>query len=77
MQKPERMDFAKLLGFETVSDQIAGSIDFQNQTMAARLGAKVGAENLVACDLMDSPPRNHTIPAAKRSCGGSDTQARG
>jgi len=42
MQDPNKIDFAKLLGFETMSDQIAEGLDFQDETMGAKLGAKVG-----------------------------------
>ncbi len=51
MNKPDRIDFSKLLGFDAVSDRIAGSVDFQDETISARLGAKVGTEQMVACDL--------------------------
>ena len=44
MQGPNQIDFGKLLGFATVSDQIAEGVDFQDATMGARLGAKVGIE---------------------------------
>ncbi len=52
MQKPDtdktenagKIDFARLLGFEGVSEQLANGIDFQNETMDAKLGARVGAE---------------------------------
>jgi len=44
MQKPDKIDYAKLLGFDAVSDQISGSVDFQDETIGAKLGAKVGAE---------------------------------
>jgi hypothetical protein len=37
-----KIDFAKLLGFDAVSDQIAGVVDFQDETIGAKLGAKVG-----------------------------------
>jgi hypothetical protein len=33
-----------LLGFESIGEQICGSIDFQDETVAAKLGAKVGAD---------------------------------
>ena len=36
------IEFSKLLGFEAVSDQIAGSVDFRDETIGAKLGAKVG-----------------------------------
>jgi hypothetical protein len=44
MQKPARIDFAKLLGFELVTRDISRGVDLQNETVGARLGAKVGIE---------------------------------
>ena len=51
MKNAAKIDFAKLLGFDAVSDQISGSVDFQDETIGAKLGAKVGQEALIACDL--------------------------
>jgi hypothetical protein len=45
MKTIDKIDYAKLLGFDAVSDQIAGSVDFQDETISAKLGAKVGAED--------------------------------
>jgi hypothetical protein len=43
MQKPDKIDFSKLLGFATVADQLCSdTIDLQDLTVGARLGAKVG-----------------------------------
>jgi hypothetical protein len=42
MGKSQRLNFSLLLGFHAVSDVIAGGVDFQDETVAARLGAKVG-----------------------------------
>jgi len=42
MNKPDKIDYAKLLGFDAVSDEISGGLDFQNVTIGAKLGAKVG-----------------------------------
>ena len=42
MQNAKKIDYAKLLGFDTISDEIVGSVDFQADTIGARLGAKVG-----------------------------------
>jgi len=42
MAMTDRIDFTKLLGFRTVSEQSAQGIDFKDETVAARLGAKVG-----------------------------------
>ena len=44
---PRKLDFAKLLGFEllgieTLGDLELSALDFRNDTIAARLGAKVG-----------------------------------
>ena len=38
------MDFTKLLGFDAVADQISSGIDFKDETLGAKLGAKVGEE---------------------------------
>ena len=42
--EPGRIDYAKLLGFDGVSNQISGPVDFQDETINAKLGAKVGVE---------------------------------
>ena len=43
MQRPDKIDFSKLLGFATVADQLCSdTIDLQDPTVGARLGAKVG-----------------------------------
>jgi hypothetical protein len=42
MGKSQRLNFSLLLGFQAASDVIAGGVDFQDETVAARLGAKVG-----------------------------------
>jgi hypothetical protein len=51
MQKPDKIDFTKLLGFETVADQLSKSADFQDETIGAKLGAKVGDKELMHLDL--------------------------
>jgi len=38
----EKIDYAKLLGFDSVSDELSEGIDFQSETIGAKLGAKVG-----------------------------------
>jgi hypothetical protein len=40
----DKIDYSKLLGFEGVSDQLSGSVNFQDDTINAKLGAKVGVE---------------------------------
>ena len=56
MQRPNKIDYAKLLGFQALSDQ-PSAIDFQDETFAARLGAKVGVEawanSDAVCDKID------------------------
>ena len=37
-----KIDYSKLLGFESVEASISGSVDFQDDALAAKLGAKVG-----------------------------------
>ena len=40
MRKYNQLDFAKLLGFDTVAVKLFEELDFQDQIIAARLGAK-------------------------------------
>jgi hypothetical protein len=42
----QKIDYAKLLGFAAVSDQLSEGVDFQDETISARLGAKVGAPEI-------------------------------
>ena len=42
MQKTEKIDLTKLLGFETIREP-TDDIDFQDETLCAKLGAKVGS----------------------------------
>ncbi len=51
MPKIERVEFDKLLGFELVTRELVNEFDFQDETVSARLGAKVGAEAMVALDV--------------------------
>jgi hypothetical protein len=44
MQKSDSIDFAKLFGFQTITDELANELDFQNETLGDKLGAKVGLE---------------------------------
>ena len=39
---PNIIDFSKLLGFDSVADQLFDGVDFQDPTIGAKLGAKVG-----------------------------------
>jgi hypothetical protein len=40
----QKIDYAKLLGFNAVSEQLSEGLDFQDETIADKLGAKVGLE---------------------------------
>ena len=48
MEKSDTIDFAKLLGFDTVTRDPSGDLDFQDETLGAKLGAKVGVIEAVA-----------------------------
>ena len=56
MREIKKLDFTKLLGFETVSEQVSGTVDFQDETIASKLGAKVGEI---------TPPGGPALDAAK------------
>jgi hypothetical protein len=45
MEKTRKIEYAKLLGFDAVTDQIAEGVDFSDETIGAKLGAKVGADS--------------------------------
>lgn len=45
MNKPDRIDFEKLLGFELVTRELLRGFDFQDETFGDKLGAKVGLED--------------------------------
>jgi hypothetical protein len=44
MKNASEIDYSKLLGFEAIGDEIVGNVDFQDERVAAKLGAKVGAD---------------------------------
>jgi hypothetical protein len=44
MKNANEIEFAKLLGFDTVSDQISWDVDFRDETIGTRLGAKIGTD---------------------------------
>jgi hypothetical protein len=52
-----KIDFAKLLGFQIISDELAERVDFQSNTFAGRLGAKVGDKT---CPLLDLPSKSES-----------------
>jgi hypothetical protein len=50
----QTIDYAKLLGFNAVSEQLSEGLDFQDETIAAKLGAKVGAEPIAPAKLTET-----------------------
>ena len=44
MHRPTKIDYSKLLGFDMVSEELVKGVDFNNPTVAAKLGAKVGGK---------------------------------
>jgi hypothetical protein len=48
-----KIDFAKLLGFSAVAEAV-NTVDFKDQALDARLGAKVGTEAW-ACEIAKRP----------------------
>ena len=41
MRNPE-LDFTKLLGFQTIAETLTEDLNLQDETLGAKLGAKVG-----------------------------------
>ncbi len=44
MHAPTKIDYLKLLGFDMVSGELVKGVDFNNPTVGAKLGAKVGGQ---------------------------------
>jgi hypothetical protein len=54
MQKLGTIDFARLLGFDTVAGDAEKNFDLRNETISDRLGAKIGPiEPTIAVDFRD------------------------
>jgi hypothetical protein len=54
MQKLGTIDFARLLGFDTVAGDAEKNLDLRNETISDRLGAKIGPiEPTIAVDFRD------------------------
>ena len=47
-----KIDYSKLLGFDLVSDALVDGIDFHNQNVGAKLGAKVGDKTMTVEDIV-------------------------
>jgi hypothetical protein len=57
MDKADKIDFSKLLGFGLVTEELPEKVDFQNETFGGRLGAKVGDKT---CSLFDLEANSET-----------------
>ena len=76
MHGPTKIDYAKLLGFDLVSDELVEGVDFNNPTVGAKLGAKVGTTTVTKTEqpmLMDPPSEvagraSHAGPRRKEGC---------
>ena len=66
MRKTTKIDYTKLLGFDTVSDRIS-DVDFRAGTVAAKLGAKVGEKDLATLDLPLEVARSRRPPSRPSS----------
>ena len=55
MQVAQRIDLANLLGFDTIGSELSDGVDFKDEAVSGKLGAKVGTEVLVALDAVFSP----------------------
>lgn len=53
MQKRERIDYGKLLGFANLPKTGEAKVDFKDKTADARIGAKVGGEVCMISDLRE------------------------
>jgi hypothetical protein len=56
MNRPTKIDYAKLLGFDLVSDELVEGVDFNNPTVGAKLGAKVGTQTKTDQPMLMDPP---------------------
>jgi hypothetical protein len=58
MKELKTVDFSKLLGFETVSEQLSECVDFQDEALGAKLGAKVGGVEPISCPAKTTESRD-------------------
>ena len=61
MGDQKSIDFARLLGFATISERISECFDFQDEIVGDKLGAKVGPEG----SPMRLPNRAEESPAPR------------
>ena len=74
MHGPTKIDYAKLLGFDMVIDELEKGVDFNNPTVGAKLGAKVGFTTVTKTEqpMLMEPPLGVAGPGAPvmRGIGG-------
>ena len=64
MKKSNRIDLGRLLGFDAVAQEVSGDIELQSEAIDAKLGAKVGAEAWIECEVMTSQPLCEGVSAS-------------
>jgi hypothetical protein len=63
MDHSKKIDLSRLLGFALVGEDPVETIDVRESILDARLGAKVGLEAWVACELRSRPEEvGGTVP---------------
>jgi hypothetical protein len=62
MQKPTKIDYSKLLGFDMVVDEISEGVNFNHPTVGARLGAKVGTATKTEQTMLIDLPLEASAP---------------
>ena len=70
MQGPTKIDYSKLLGFDMVVDELGKGVDFNNPTLGARLGAKIGKTTTKELMIMVVPEVPSAGAAIMRGLGG-------
>src|SRR5262245_36473665 len=57
MKSANEINYSKLLGFESVGDLIGGKVDFQDEAIAAKLGAKIGLDPNAPAEPREAPKK--------------------
>ena len=69
MHKADKLNFAGLFGFETVSNRLSSGLDFQDVSIGAKLGAKVGDLEVRHPPMQFSKLLGFDVVAAELSAG--------